>query len=57
MKQYKLEPALDEPSKYYILEYSENYTRTAMLVYYDIDLARRIVDILNNDLGLINNSV
>ena len=46
MKNYTLEPDF---GKYYIIEHSENYTRTALIVYYDIDLAKRILDILNNE--------
>jgi len=52
MKKYRLEPDLVEAGRYYIFEETENYTRTALIVYYDIDLAKRILDILNNETEL-----
>lgn len=56
MKIYRLEPDLVQAGRYFIFEETENYTRTALVVYQDIDLARRITDILNNPLGEIQKS-
>lgn len=45
---YTLEPDLVEAGRYYIQEESENHYRTAVVIYYNFDLAKRILDILNN---------
>ena len=49
MKIYRLEPDLVEAGKYMIYEETEDYTRTALIVYYDVELAKRILNILNNE--------
>lgn len=49
MKLYRLEPDLVKAGTYYILEETEDYTRTAVTIHSDIALAKRILDILNDN--------
>ena len=49
MKKYVLEPDLVTPGRYYIQEYSEDKFRTAIIIYSDYDLAKRILEYLQED--------
>ena len=48
-KKYLLEPDLVNAGRYYINEHADNHVRTAIVVYQDFDLAKRILDILNSE--------
>lgn len=49
MRKYTLEPDLVTPGRYYIWETTEYYTRTAMVIYSDFELANRILKYLQED--------
>ena len=47
--EYVLEPDLVEHGRYYIYEHTDNHVRTAIVVYYDFDLAQRILGFLREE--------
>jgi hypothetical protein len=48
-KEYVLEPDLVEHGRYYIQEHTADHVRTAIVVYYDFDLAQRIFHFLREE--------
>jgi hypothetical protein len=49
MKTYTLEVDLVQSGRYYLHEHTNTSDRTAIIVYHDFDLAKRILDILNTE--------
>lgn len=48
-KEYILEPDLVEHGRYYLQEHTADHVRTACVVYYDFELAQRILHFLREE--------